>query len=194
MHGLINRSIQAFVQETCGPGAWRAVAAEAGIDPEGFAAVLHYEDSVTEAMLGAIARRKHKPPETVLEDFGTFLVSSPKFEPLRRLLRFGGETFVDFLRSLDEIEGRIHLALPDLESPRLKLSQSGDEAFRLSCRWSFPGACHLVMGVLRAMADDYGVLMRLDRAGTQDDGAAVLRIELLDSRFSEGRDFNLAML
>lgn len=48
MHGLINRSIQAFVQETHGPATWRAVAAEAGIDPEGFEAMLHYDDALTE--------------------------------------------------------------------------------------------------------------------------------------------------
>jgi hypothetical protein len=192
MLGLMNRSIQAFVHEIYGPAAWRAVAAEAGIDPEGVEAMLHYEDSLTEAVLDAIARRQGKPLEMVVEDFGAFLVSNPKFEPLRRLLRFSGETFADFLRSLDEIEGRIHLALPDLETPRLKLLQSGGEAYRLTCHWSFPRACNLVMGVLRSMADDYGALMRLDHAGTQEDGADVLTIELLDSSSAGGHNLEPA--
>ncbi|WP_212524000.1 heme NO-binding domain-containing protein [Actibacterium sp. MT2.3-13A] len=192
MHGLINRSIQAFVQETCGQEAWLAVAAQAGIGPEGFEPLLPYDDALTEAMLAAIARLRDRPREAVLEEIGGFLVVHPRFGMLRRLLRFGGETFVDFLRSLDEVEGRMRIVLPELESPRLELRQIGDNAFRLTCCWCLPGGCHVVSGALRAMAEDYGARVLVEPLGEQEDGASVLEIEVLKGRAAGGRNFKLA--
>lgn len=194
MHGLVNRSIQSFVEETYGAEAWQAVADRAGVGHDGFEAMLLYDDLVTAKLLNAIAHQLDKPREMVLEDIGTFVVSNSKFERLRRLLRFGGETFVDFLNSLDELHGRVHLALPDLEGPRLELTELEGDAYRLQCHWHFPGACHVVMGVLRAMADDYGALVLLDYVGGDGRGAGELSIDLLDSRFAEGRAFQLAVM
>ena len=194
MHGLINRSIQSFVTETYGDAAWRAVAARAGVGPDGFEAMLTYDDSVTDALLDAASAHLDKPAEALLEDLGTFLVSNSKFEPLRRLLRFGGETFADFLASLDELHGRARLAVPDLDVPEIELDAAGAGTFRLRCRWGRPGACHVMMGVLRAMADDFGALVLLDYIEGDRPGDGMVSIDLLDSRFAAGRSFSLARL
>ncbi|MHC0054428.1 heme NO-binding domain-containing protein [Actibacterium sp. D379-3] len=192
MHGLINRSIQCFVHETYGVALWQAVAEEAGVGPDGFETMLRYDDALTEAVLTAVSARLDKPREAVLEDLGTFLVSNPQLEALRRLLRFGGETFLEFLHSLDDLAGRARLAVPDLEVPDLEILDDGPRSFRLISRGRFPGACHLMTGVLRAMADDYGALVFLEFGGAGEDGE-ILQIELLDSSFAEGRSFALAM-
>lgn len=192
MHGLINRSIQSFVTETYGCAAWRAVAQRSDVGVAGFEAMLHYDDTVTHAVLEAVTVQLDKPLEMVLEDVGTFLVSNSKHEPLRRLLRFGGETFVEFLDSLNELNGRARLAVPDLEVPELEVEDHGGGAFKLRCRWHFPGACHVMMGILRAMADDFGALVLLDYVEGDVPGHGHLSIDLLDSRFAAGRDFDLA--
>jgi len=192
MHGLINRSIQCFVNDNYGAPVWNAVAQEAGVGPDGFEAMLSYDDALTVAVLEAASRHLDKPREALLEDMGTYLVSHGRLEPLRRLLRFGGETFLEFLHSLDDLAGRARLAVPDLDVPELELIEDGPHAFRLICQWHFPGACPVMMGILRAMADDYGALVLLDYDSTAADGATLV-IELLDSRFAEGRSFRLAM-
>jgi len=43
MHGLVNRSVQCFLRDTYGTDLWVAVAAEAGVAPEGFEALMHYD-------------------------------------------------------------------------------------------------------------------------------------------------------
>jgi len=192
MHGLINRSIQCFVQDTYGGRRWSAVAEEAGLGSDGFEAMLSYDDALTEAVLCAVTRQLDKPREAVLEDLGTFLVSNPKLEPLRRLLRFGGESFVEFLHSLDDLAGRARLAVPDLDVPELELMEEGPRSFRLICRWHYSGGCQVIMGILRAMADDYGALVFLEHQGGAAGGSSLM-IELLDSSFAEGRSFKLAM-
>ena len=90
MHGLLNRSIQSFVVDTYGRSAWVDATLLADTGFEDFEALLPYDDDLTSRLLEAIAARLEKPIETVLEDLGTYLVSYPRLEPLRRLLRFGG--------------------------------------------------------------------------------------------------------
>ena len=191
MHGLINRSIQCFLQDTYGPPLWRSVAEESGGGGDGFEAMLNYEDRLTDDVLGAACRHLDKSREALLEDMGTYLVSNPRLENLRRLLRFGGSNFLQFLHSLDDLRGRAKLAVDDLDLPDLEVIDDSPVAFRLECRWHWPGSGHLMTGLLRAMADDYGALVLLEVQDARN-GVETVVVELLDSAFSEGRSFDLA--
>ena len=190
MHGLINRSIQCFLRDTYGPRLWAEVADRAGLGVDGFEAMLPYPDALTPALLNAAARVLDRPRDGVLEDIGTYLVSHPGIPALRRLLRFGGVGFVDFLQSLDDVQGRGRLAVPDLELPQLELRDHTPGRFTLTCRSAYPGFGHVMVGVLRAMADDYGALVLLEHQGTRGEVDRIA-IELLDQRFAEGRRFEL---
>lgn len=190
MHGLVNRAIQCFLRDTYGEGCWADVAAVAGAPPEGFEAMLRYPDATTVALLDAAARRLDKSRDSILEDIGTYLVSHPNTGALRRMLRFGGVTFADFLHSLEDLPGRARLAVPDLEVPLLDLEEDADGTLRLLCRQGFPGVGLVLLGLLRALADDYGALSLVDHAEAA--GAEVITIRLADHRFAEGRGFTLA--
>lgn len=186
MHGLVNRSIQCFLRETYGPAVWEAIADAAGLPSQGFEAMLHYDDPVTEVLLDVAALRLRTPRDALLEDLGTFLVSR---ESLRRLLRFGGIDYADFLQSLAELPERVRLAIPDLDFPVLALAEDAPGHYRLDCGGGWPGFARVMAGVLRAMADDYGALVLIDRAGAAD---ADVSIELLDMTYATGRSFALA--
>ena len=164
MHGLINRSIQCFLRDTFGVPAWRSIAAAAGVSPEGFEPMLHYDDAITRRLLDSAAAHLDRPRESLLEDLGTYLVSHPNREGLRRLLRFGGVSFDDFLYSLDDLPGRSRLAVPDLALPQLELHEQGAGRFTLSCHGPHREFAAVMVGVLRAMADDYGALAVLELA------------------------------
>ena len=192
MHGLINRSIQCFLRDTYGAATWSAVAAEARLSFDSFEAMLTYDSALTEQVVAAAERVLQRPRDTLLEDMGTYLVSHPNLEPLRRLLRFGGVTYVDFLLSLEDLPERGRLALPDLDLPLLGLTELGDGQFRLTCSVLLPGVGHVVMGLLRAMADDYGALVLLDHCGTEN-GVEVVSINLLQQGYAAGRRFDLAV-
>jgi Haem-NO-binding len=191
MHGLVNRAVQCFLRDTYGHDVWLRVARDAGVPAAGFEPMALYDLSVTEAVLTAAARTLNRPREAVLEDMGTYLVSHKTVEALRRLLRFGGVTFTDFLLSLEDLPDRTRMALPDLMLPRMALYEEGADLFRLTVHADVIGAGYVLLGLLRAMADDYGALVLLDHAGKVD-GAEVLQINLLDGSFAEGRRFDLA--
>lgn len=191
MHGLINRSIQCFLRDTYGAPLWLSVAQEARLGFDSFEPMLTYEAEVTDRLLSAAARVLGRARDSVLEDLGTYLVSHPTTRALRRLLRFGGVTFFDFLHSLEDLPERGRLALPDLDLPDIALADLGGGQYRLTARSAVPGAGHVIVGLLRAMADDYGALVLLDHLGEMA-GAEVVGIHLLDHSFAEGRHFELA--
>lgn len=191
MHGLINKAIEAFVLETYGSGTWQRVVDEAGLGFRTFEGMLSYDPCLTDHTLDAIAEATHRPRDHTLEDLGTFLVTSPSLPALRRLLRFGGVTYVDFLHSLDELPDRVRLAVEDLHLPALTLSDMGPGHFRLHCGPGMPGFGHVMVGVLRAMADDYGSLAMLDYGGADDAEGDYILISIVENAFSEGKAFAL---
>lgn len=191
MHGLINRSFESFLKITYGTSLWNDVADGAGVSRQGFEALQIYDDQVSEALLCQAMQVLGRPRDALLEDLGIYLVSHPSTESLRRLLRFGGATFAEFLQSLDELPDRARLAVPELDLPHLDLRDNAPGSFILTSCWTFPGAGHVMVGALRTMADDYGALVLLDYVGS-DGQAETISIDLLDHDFSKGRDFHLA--
>ncbi len=191
MHGLINRSIQRFLCDTYGAPLWQQVGEASSAPAEGFEALLPYDDALTFAMLDAAADRLGKPRDALLEDLGAFLVT---LEPLRRLLRFGGVDYADFLMSLDELPARARMALPEIDAPHLVLTVEGAGRLKLSVRGRVPGWGLVMSGLLRAMADDYGALALIDVAPTSavETTCDHITVELLDASHTRGRRFELA--
>ena len=185
MHGLINKAIQVFLQDSYGPDLWSEVLQRADPGVSGFEAMLRYDDAVTERLVTAAALALDRPPATVLEDLGTYLVSHPHMAGLRRLLRFAGVGYEDFLTSLDDLPDRARLAVLDLDLPQMALRQVSPGLFTLSCRGGPKGFAWVMVGVLRAMADDYGALVTLERRGD------TIEIRLVERDFCEGRAFDL---
>jgi len=190
MYGLINRSIQCFLRDMYGHEIWIEVSATAGLGPDGFEALLSYEDELTDKVLSAASLSLEKPVNVVLEDLGTYLVSHPNCEPLRRLLRFGGPTFTEFLYSLDDLQGRAKLAAPEIELPLLDLHENGSGNFTLYCSRGHRGFGNVFVGILRAMADDYGALVMLEHLGSKT-GVENISIQILESSFAKGKSFDL---
>nr|WP_321254945.1 heme NO-binding domain-containing protein [uncultured Ruegeria sp.] len=190
MHGLINRAVQSFVCATYGQACWLRVAAAAELGFVELEAMLVYDADTSLRVLDALCADRNRARAEMLEDLGTYLVSHPNTEGLRRLLRFGGVTYVEFLHSLDDLSDRVRLAASDLSLPALELRELSGAEYQLHCFPGLPGYSSVMVGVLRAMADDYGALVMLSHDGQQGD-ADVITIALVESSFAEGRQFEL---
>jgi len=191
MHGLINRALQCFLRDTYGKECWLEISRDADLGVSSFEAMLLYDDALTHAMLDAAGKALNKAPDDLLEDLGTYLVSHENLQSLRRLLRFGGGTYLQFLHSLDDLPDRVRMAVPDLVLPTLELYDHAGMTFSLRCGREYPGYVHVVMGIVRALADDYGALVFLEYLGQSGD-RDIIEITLLEAAFSEGRSFELA--
>jgi hypothetical protein len=101
-------------------------------------------------------------------------------------------TFTDFLQTLEDTRGRGRLALPDLDLPVLDLFEVSPSLYALQCQFPIEGSGHVIVGLLRAMADDYGALVLLDHDGYSVAGEMIL-IQLLEVSYAQGRSFDLAL-
>ncbi|MFP7569946.1 heme NO-binding domain-containing protein [Marivita sp. S2033] len=191
MHGLIFRTIEAFVTESFGADAWTRALNQADVEIASFEAMFHYEDAYLPKVLRGCSEALDRPTSTILEDIGLYLITRQNHASIRRLLRFGGQTFPELLRSLDDLPGRTRLAIPGLDLPRVSVTERKPHEFLIRCEGGPDGFAHVLVGLLRAMADDYGTLATLDHHGTQY-GADVIEATVFDTCFAEDRGFSLA--
>ena len=217
MHGLINRSVETFVRDTAGDDAWASVVDIARLEFEQFESMLFYDDDLIYRVLDAASTTIGKPVEVLLEDLGTYLVTHPRTEPIRLLMRFGGVDYIDFLYSLDDLPDRARFAVPDLTFPEMSLIGDRSSGFRVVCETPPVGIGFVLTGILRAMADDFGVLAILEvpnatvgalheqvkrtvgtstaratPSETTETSFEVISIQIHDTEFADGRSFELA--
>ncbi|WP_069300890.1 heme NO-binding domain-containing protein [Neptunicoccus sediminis] len=162
MHGTINCGLQVYVCEIFGPDIWEDSCARAGLSGFSFETMLTYDDALTERLLTALTQVLGRDRADLLEDFGTFVVSEDRLKSVRKLLRFGGESYVEFLQSLEDVHDRAKIALPDLDVPRFELETHGGDRFTVHYKFEKLGFGAVFLGLLRGMADDYGALILID--------------------------------
>jgi hypothetical protein len=73
----------------------------------------------------------------------------------------------------------------------LSVRDCGGGAYTLQIRGGIPGFGAVFVGILRAMADDYGALAVIERRALGDRFDA-LDVRLLDAGSANGRSFDLA--
>lgn len=172
MHGTINRGLQAYVCEIFGTEIWEDTCNRAGLSSFNFETMLTYDDDITDSVLEGLTIVLGRDRSDLLEDFGTFVVSESTLQSVRKLLRFGGENYVEFLHSLEDVHDRAKIALPDLDVPQFELVVRSETDFVLNYRFEKLGMGAVFLGLLRGMADDYGALILIDhipkRAGDFD--------------------------
>lgn len=178
MNSLVNRAIEEFLRSTYGEAMVQAITDDAAVSVGRFAPV---GAVLPTARLDRAAFRLAKPRSEMFEDMGGWMT---RIEPIRRLLRFSGRDFRDFLLRLDELPGRAHLVLPDLIVPRLQV-EATDRSVSLSMPEPDEAWQYLLIGLIRGMADDYGALCLIAADGP------TIRVDIWDEQFAEGRMFCL---
>ncbi len=191
MNALINKLLQAFVQDSYGTARWQAVLLRADIGEPEFEAVMRHDRATTEALTAAVASELGRPIEAVLEDVGTYLVSHPNAESIRRLLRFCGTDFVDFLHSLEDLPDRAGLVLPELRLPEIEVVDHAPDRFEINCPDRLPGFSFFLAGLVRAMADDFGALALLDHGDAPAEGRNRVAVTIVQHDYARDRGFAL---
>ena len=189
MHGLILAAFQTFFVAMYGQERWENIQCMSGLPSRDLDTMLVYESDLAVAVFEAAAAELGLGVDDMLEDLGTYLVSHEKMDGFRRLLRFSGVDYVDFLFSLEELPERTRLAVPDLILPALEIQEKTPGNYVLECKPGLAGYGSVLLGILRAMADDYGALVMLEHLGKRN-SCDLLSITLIENAFADGKDFN----
>ena len=178
MNGVINAALQHYVCTAHGLSLWERAARRSGVPHLRFEAMLQYQDALTERTLTALANELQITQEDLLEDVGVFLVTHAKTQWLHRLLRFSGENYIDFLRTLPDMPNRIAIAAFDIGVPQIALTQDRPLHFRLDLKAPKHSGlcCHVFAGLLRAMADSHNTLCAVNV-----ENKTTLRVHVFDA-------------
>ena len=190
MLGLTVTALQHFTLDNYGHEAWRHVVKAVLGDFQKFEALLVYDDDVVFALIKELAESNNRIRKDFEEDIGNYLFSSKNMKSLRRLLRFGGATFEDFVMSLDDLNERVDLALSELNLPTVQSRQQDDGSYLLRVEDQWSGFENVIVGILRALADDYGVLVLVDVVG-HSKGSDEIKVEIIERDFAKGAEFEL---
>lgn len=161
MHGMINRGLQSYICDVHGVDVWEETCEQASLSFYNFESMLTYDDATTEDLLSSFGALTHRSRDEILEDFGTYMVSEDALSAVRRLLKFGGRNYVEFLQSLNFVYSRAKLAVPDLDIPVMELITHSPKHFTLYARFQKRGFGPTLLGLLRALADDYDTLVSI---------------------------------
>jgi GNAT superfamily N-acetyltransferase len=161
VHGMINRGLQCYIRDIHGVDVWEETCEQAKLPYYNFESMLTYDDATTEDLLSSFGSLVGRQRDEILEDFGVYIVSEDALSTVRRLLKFGGTNYVEFLKSLDFVYDRAKLAVPDLDIPMMELVAHGPCRFTLYARFQKRGYGVALLGLLRALADDYNALISI---------------------------------
>ena len=182
MHNLANRGLETFLRSNYGGEAWADIALHAGIKVDEFATWRSSTDIITGTVVVSAAKHLKKPPGELLEDIGEWLTQQ---EQIRRLLRFSGSSFEEFVYSLQDISGRINLVVPDLKFSDLHVQEPYPRHFRIMSGRDQRHAMRVLMGALRGMADDFGTLAVVTRHGNR------IEVDIAVIQHAQEKEFDL---
>lgn len=194
MHGLICKAFESFIRATWSDADWAGITRDAGMARAAFESMQTYPDDTLARLLPVASRHLGRRPQALLEDAGHWIVTAPRLEAVRRLIRFSGATYEELIWSLGELRARARLAVPDLDLPDCSIADRGGGCFEVSIRWPRPGAAPVLAGMLRAMADDFGALALIDHGAehpSQEGWGGTVTVKVIDMAHAAGRDFAL---
>ena len=181
MHGLIIRAVELFLRARHGDAVWAAVCAATGLDRRGTQIMRTYKAELLQRMILSASTTLRIEREELLEDIGGWI---PRLESVRYIMRFSGSSFEDFVLSLDDLHDRARIVLPGLELPKIATQMIGPQHYNVDINSDAREWYPVLAGLLRGMADDYGVLAIVER------DQAHLDVQIVDDRFAEGSQFS----
>lgn len=192
MHGLIFRTLEAYISDAFNSGHWAKAVAQADLPVTSFEAMLQYDAGYFPKLLAGCADVLERPESVILEDLGAYLITHQNHASVRRLMRFGGDTFSELLHSLGDLPDRTRLAVSGLDLPGILVREPIPQSFTIQCADNPIRFGHVMVGLLRAMADDYGTLALLEHRGLRD-GAEIIEVQVVETAFADDRGFSLAV-
>lgn len=170
MYGMINQAVRELVVGNHGEPTWRKICAEAGLADTEFNSMRQYADSVTYDLVGAASKVLNTPPAALLEQFGEFWTDFARNTDFARLMKFGGNTLVEFVQNLDHMHAKIKSSLPQLVPPSFRCTDVTNAGFRLHYYSTRPGLVPLVIGMMKGMARLYEQRIEIEIDKTREQG------------------------
>ena len=107
MKGIINKGIEELVEKLFEAETWQKVKSLAGCNEPFFALSLDYPDKSTLALVKAVSEVSGLPMETVMIEYGKFIVPNTLKENYSTYFKLAGTSAKEFLLNMDRVHEHV---------------------------------------------------------------------------------------
>jgi len=126
MKGIINKGIQDLVETKFGAETWEKVKSLAGCEEPYFAISNDYPDEETIALVKAASEVSGLDMETVLVEYGKFMIPNTLREQYPTYFRLAGSSAKEFLLNMDRIHEHATKSISKSVPPRFEYEELQD--------------------------------------------------------------------
>ncbi len=158
--GIINKGIQDMVEARFGPETWEEIKGRAGCNEPFFAISLDYPDEMSLALAGAAAEVAGLPLDTVLIEYGRFLIPNTLKREHPTYFALAGSSPREFLLNMNRVHEITTRNIPDARPPIFGYEELPDG--RLLMHYdSSRRLCRVLHGLILGVGDLFGEALQV---------------------------------
>jgi predicted hydrocarbon binding protein len=155
MKGIINKGIQEFVETKFGAEAWEKVKSLAGCQEPFFASAQDYPDEMTLALVRAGSEVSRLSPETVMIEYGKFIVPNTLKKSYPTCFALAGSSPREFLCNMGRVHEQVTRSVPNATPPRFEYDDLPDGRLLMHYR-SNRKLCPVLRGLILGVGVLFG--------------------------------------
>uniref|UniRef100_A0A668TZ09 guanylate cyclase n=1 Tax=Oreochromis aureus TaxID=47969 RepID=A0A668TZ09_OREAU len=153
-YGFINACLKSLVVEKFGEEAWVKLRDETGVQ-DTFLTHEVYKDEITLHLVAEACKLLGVKPEVVLRQFGEHFFEFCKRSGYHHMLRTLGGNLSEFTENLDALHSYLSLSYKEMNAPSFRVERNPDGTMLLHYYSDRRGLCHIVPGIIGAVAKDF---------------------------------------
>ncbi|XP_041419317.1 guanylate cyclase soluble subunit beta-2 isoform X1 [Xenopus laevis] len=154
MYGFINTCLKSLVIEKYGEETWDLLRVQTGVQ-DTFMTYEVYKDEITLQLVEKACNMLDVSPEAVLRQFGEYFFEFCKKSGYDHMLRTLGGDLYEFIANLDALHSYLSLSYQEMNAPSFRVEMNGDGSMHLHYYSDRRGLCHIVPGIMGAVAMDF---------------------------------------
>lgn len=168
MYGLVNQSFRDMIANNYGSEQWEEILQK--VDTDGvFVAMDQYPDEMTGEILMAACGVLERDPGTLLEEVGVHWTTSA-INPYKHLFEMSGDTFVEFIKKLNDLHTRVGQIMPDLIPPSFSVTEETDKTFKLHYHSKRDGLWPMVLGLIKGLGERFDTQVEIEHVAGREEG------------------------
>ncbi|KPP68053.1 guanylate cyclase soluble subunit beta-2-like, partial [Scleropages formosus] len=153
-YGFINTCLKSLVIDKFGEETWDKLRMLAGVQ-DTFMTYEIYDDTLTVRLVQEACKMLDVSSEVVLKLFGEYFFSFCKMSGYDTMLRTLGGNLVEFIENLDALHSYLALSYQEMNAPSFRVEKTEDGKMLLHYYSDRKGLCHIVPGIIEAVAKDF---------------------------------------
>ncbi len=110
-----------------------------------------------------------RDPATLLEEVGFYWTTSA-INPYKQMFEMSGETFIEFIKKLNDLHTRVGEVMPDLIPPSFSVTEETDTTFILHYHSKRDGLWPMVLGLIRGLGKRFDTEVEISHLAGKEDG------------------------